>query len=66
SSGQEIVKQFCQNSHKKKGVKKIAQVIIDDIQNDVKYQEPIFSGSSSHETEISATTCHPKCSSLSL
>ncbi|GES88773.1 hypothetical protein GLOIN_2v1030212 [Rhizophagus clarus] len=43
SSEQEVVKQSCQNSHKKKGVEKIAQVIIDRIQDDVKHQEPISS-----------------------
>ena len=66
SSGQEVVKQSCQNSHKKKGVEKIAQVIIDGIQDDIKRQEPISSGSSSevlHETEISTTARRPKCSS---
>ncbi|CAG8741559.1 2084_t:CDS:2, partial [Funneliformis caledonium] len=56
---QEVVKQSYQNSHKKKGVEKIAQVIIDGIQDDVKHQEPISSGCSLrelfHEIEISAT-----------
>ena len=66
SSGQEVAKQSCQSSHKKKGVEKIAQVIIDGIQDDIKRQEPISSGSSSevlHETEISTTARRPKCSS---
>ncbi|CAB5364098.1 unnamed protein product [Rhizophagus irregularis] len=67
SSEQEVVKQSCQNSHKKKGVEKIAQVIIDGIQDDVKHREPISSGCSLcelfHETEISATAHRPKCSS---
>ncbi|CAB4405652.1 unnamed protein product [Rhizophagus irregularis] len=52
SSGQKVAKQSCQNSHKKKGVEKI-----------VNRQEPISSDSFSHETEISATARHPKCSS---
>ncbi|RIA89699.1 hypothetical protein C1645_824464 [Glomus cerebriforme] len=34
--------------------------------DDVKRQKLIFSGSSSHEAEISVTARHPKCSSLSL
>ncbi|CAB4382528.1 unnamed protein product [Rhizophagus irregularis] len=67
SSEQEVVKQSCQNSHKKKGVEKIAQVIIDGILDDVKHREPISSGCSLrepfHETEISATARRPKCSS---
>ncbi|RGB21799.1 hypothetical protein C1646_777229, partial [Rhizophagus diaphanus] len=67
SSEQEVVKQSYQNSHKKKGVEKIAQVIINRIQDDVKHQEPISSGCSLrepfHEIEISATACRPKCSS---
>ncbi|GES90860.1 hypothetical protein GLOIN_2v1030212 [Rhizophagus clarus] len=67
SSEQEVVKQSCQNSHKKKGVEKIAQVIIDGIQDDVKHQKPISSGCSLrepfHEIEISATARRPKCSS---
>ena len=59
SSGQEVAKQSCQSSHKKKGVEKIAQVIIDRIQDNVKHQEPISSGCSLHEPfheiEISVT-----------
>ncbi|CAI2166521.1 12121_t:CDS:1, partial [Funneliformis geosporum] len=66
SSEQKVVKQSFQNSHKKKSVEKIVQVIIDDIQDDVKCQEPISSGFSSHETEISAMAYHPKCSSSPL
>ncbi|GBB92700.1 hypothetical protein RclHR1_20440003 [Rhizophagus clarus] len=54
-------------NHKKKSVEKIAQVINNGIQDNVKYREPISSGCSLrkpfHETEILAIACYPKCSS---
>ncbi|CAI2197117.1 8440_t:CDS:1, partial [Funneliformis geosporum] len=63
---QEVVKQSYQNSHKKKDVEKIDQVIINGIQDDVKCQVPISFGSSSdilHETKISAIRHYLKYSS---
>ncbi|GBB93143.1 hypothetical protein RclHR1_21190001 [Rhizophagus clarus] len=55
SSRQEVTKQSGQNSHKKKGTKKIVQVITDSMMAELSIQNNM--------TEISTMACCPKCSS---